>query len=49
MEMFQEVADPRLALVFKLRELDQERLRQRLAEELQKDTAYRVEQYEWRR
>jgi hypothetical protein len=43
MEMFQEVADPRLALVFKLRELDQDRLRQRLYEELTKDAAYRVE------
>jgi anti-sigma factor RsiW len=43
MEMFKEIADPRLALVFKLRELDQDRLRQRLLEELQKDAAYRVE------
>src|SRR5262249_48918066 len=40
---FHEVADPRLALVLQVRELDQDRPKQRLQDELQKDSAYRVE------
>jgi hypothetical protein len=43
MEVFQEVGDPRLAVVLRLSELDLDKSRRRLQEELSKGGAFRVE------
>lgn len=42
-DLFQEVPDPQLALILSLRDLEQEKQRQRLMDELHKDSAYRLE------
>jgi hypothetical protein len=43
LELFREVEDPRLAVVLKVRELELDKARQRLRDELQKGGAYRIE------
>lgn len=43
MELFPQIADTRLALILSLGQLDQPQPRKELADELQKDTAYRIE------
>jgi hypothetical protein len=43
MELFPEIADPKLALILSLAQLDQSQPQKELAEELQKDKAYRLE------
>jgi anti-sigma factor RsiW len=43
LELFREVEDPRLAVVLKVRELELDKARQRLRDELQQGGAYRIE------
>src|SRR5262249_36261150 len=43
MELFPQIADTKLALILRLAQLDQPQPPKELADELQKDTAYRIE------
>lgn len=43
LELFQDLPDPRLALVFKLRELEPEKIRKLLRDDRRHDNAYRIE------